>query len=99
MIGGDQGPKLNKGSAINNFAEFAPRFGSDLFDPKLQNHPAKGGTISGILRLRIGQRWPEDGMRKCQVIYAPALNSCVIFQGECFAPVEYEILLHSTGQA
>jgi 2',3'-cyclic-nucleotide 2'-phosphodiesterase (5'-nucleotidase family) len=45
-----------------------------LFDPKLHSHPAKGGTISRTLQLKIGQRWPEDGMRKCQFIFERALN-------------------------
>ena len=31
-------------------------------------------TISRTLRLRIGQRWAEDGMRKCEVIFAQALR-------------------------
>ena len=53
--------------------ELAPRFRSDLFDPKLQNH-RNSGTISRTLRLRIGQSWPEDGMRKCEVIFAQALS-------------------------
>jgi len=30
--------QIDKGSAINKFAELALRFSSDLFDPKLQNH-------------------------------------------------------------
>jgi hypothetical protein len=36
-----------------------------LFDPKSQNH-SNSRTLSRILWLRIGQRWPEDGMRKCE---------------------------------
>ena len=57
-----------KGSLKNNLSEFTPRFRSDLFDPKLQRH-RNSGTISRTLRLRIGRRWPEDGMRKCEVIF------------------------------
>jgi len=53
----------------------APGFRSDLFDPKSQNH-RNSGPISRILRVRIGRRWPEDGMRKCEVIFARALSSC-----------------------
>jgi len=57
-----------KGSLKNNLTELAPRFRSDLFDPKLQSH-RNSGPISRTLRLRIGRRWPEDGMRKCEVIF------------------------------
>ncbi len=62
-----------KGSRKNNFTELAPRFRLALFDPKSQNH-SNSRTLSRILRLRIGQRWPEDGMRKCEVIFARALR-------------------------
>ncbi len=67
----------DKGSLNNKLAELAPRFRSDLFDLKLHSHPAKGGTISRTLRLRIGQRWPEDGMQKCQVIIERALSQII----------------------
>ncbi len=62
-----------KGLRKNNFTELAPRFRSDLFDPKLQSH-SNSRPISRTLRLRIGQRWSEDGMLKCEVIFARALS-------------------------
>jgi len=31
-------------------------------------------VILRILRMKIGQRWPEDEMRKCEVIFAQALR-------------------------
>ena len=58
-----------KGSRKNNLAELALRFRSDLFDPKLQSH-RHSGPIARTLSLRIGQRWPEDEMQKCEVIFA-----------------------------
>jgi len=58
----------------NNFAELAPGFGSDLAVPIEQNH-RNSNTISRILRLTRNQRWPEAGMRKCEVIFAQALSS------------------------
>ncbi len=51
-----------------------PRFGSDLDISIEQNHPAKGGAILRILRVRNVQRWPEDGMRKWEVIFERALR-------------------------
>jgi hypothetical protein len=30
--------------------------------------------------LRIGQRWPEDGMRKCEGIFAQALSTYPLTQ-------------------
>ena len=63
-----------KGLLKNNFTELGPRFRPDLFDPKSQNH-RNSGTISRILRLRIGRRWSVDGMRKCEVIFAHALSA------------------------
>ena len=62
--------EIPKGSRKNNFTELAPRFRLALFDPKSQNHrnPDTIG-ISRILRLRIGQRWPVDGMRKCEELF------------------------------
>ena len=63
-----------KGSRKNNFTELAHRFRLALFDPKSQNH-SNSRTLSRILRLRIGQRWPEDGMLKCEVIFARALRT------------------------
>ena len=59
----------DKGLRKNNFTELVPRFRSDLFDPKLQSH-SHSRPMSRNLRLRTGQRWPEDGMRKCEVIFA-----------------------------
>jgi hypothetical protein len=59
---------FTKGSLKNNLAEFAYRFGSDLAIPIERNH-RNNRIISRILRLRNGQRWPEDGMRKCEVIF------------------------------
>jgi len=38
---------LPKGLRKNNFTELAPRFGSDLFDPRLQSH-RNSGTISRL---------------------------------------------------
>ena len=67
----------------------APRFRLDSESRKLaylagpieQKH-RNSSTISSIseshrlayLRLRRSQRWPEDGMRKCEVIFARALK-------------------------
>ena len=31
-------------------------------------------TISRILRVRRNRRWPEAGMRKCEVVFAQALS-------------------------
>jgi len=62
-----------KGLRKNNFAELAPRFRSDLAVPIEQNH-RNSSTISRILRLRRGRRWPEAGMRKCGVVFAQALR-------------------------
>ena len=66
-----------KGLRKNHFTELAPRFWSDLAAPIEQIHrdsPANIGGISRILRLRCRQRWAEDGMRKCEVIFAQALR-------------------------
>jgi len=64
-----------------NLAELAPRFWSDLAGPIKQNHsnPDPIG-ISRILRMRSGQRWPEDGMPKCEVIYCQALKNPVFLR-------------------
>jgi hypothetical protein len=62
-----------KGSHKNSFTELALRFRLALFDPKSRNH-SNNRALSRILRLRIGQRWPEDGVRKCEVIFARALR-------------------------
>jgi hypothetical protein len=66
-----------KGLRRNNFAELAPGFGSDLAVPIEQNH-RNSNTISRILRLRRNQRWPEAGMRKCEVIFAQALSQKMV---------------------
>ena len=68
---------MHKGSRINNLCIQAPRFGSDLADTTEQN-PRRSiamfstlkicdfsGTPSGILRLRIGQRWRKSVMHRC----------------------------------
>ena len=55
----------------NNFAELAPKFRSKLAAPIEQIH-RNSRAISRILRLRRRQRWAEDGMRKCEVIFAQA---------------------------
>jgi hypothetical protein len=62
-----------KGLRKNHFTELAPRFWSDLAAPIEQIH-RDSSTISRILRLRCRQRWAEDGMRKCEVIFAQALR-------------------------
>jgi len=61
-----------KGLRKNNFTELAPKFRSDLAAPIEQIH-RNSSTISRILRLRRRQRWAEDGMRKCEVIFTQAL--------------------------
>ncbi len=53
----------NKGSLKNNFTELAPRFRSDLIDPKLQSHPAKGGTISRTLSRPGREGSGKDGLK------------------------------------
>jgi hypothetical protein len=53
----------DKGTRKNNFAFFAPRFGSGLDDPIEQNRRTSPANLR-ILRLRIVQIWSEDGMRK-----------------------------------
>ena len=66
-----------KGLGKNHFTELASKFRSYLAAPIEQIHrdsPANIGGISSILRLRCGQRWFEDGMRKCDVIFAQALR-------------------------
>jgi hypothetical protein len=65
-----------KGPRKNKFAELAPRFGPDLVDPIEQNR-SNGSTISRILRLRIGRRWPEDGMPKWEIMYARSLTRLI----------------------
>ena len=60
---------MAKGLRKNNLAELAPGFGSYLAAPIEQNQ-RDSTTIARILRLRSGQRWPEDGMQKCKVIFA-----------------------------
>ena len=62
-----------KGLRKNNFAELTPRFRSDLTARIEQSH-RNSITISRTLRLRRRQRWPGDGMRKCEVIFAQALS-------------------------
>ena len=47
--------------------------GSGWVDPLEQNH-SNSSTISRILRLRIGRRWPGDGMPKWEVIFARTLT-------------------------
>ena len=74
----------------NKFAELVPRFRSDLFDPKSQNH-RNSETISRILRLRIGRRWPEDGMRKCEVIFAQALSKNLSAM-DCLPHCDYTVV-------
>ena len=69
--------EIPKGSRKNNFTELAPRFRLALFDPKSQTH-TNSRTISRILRLRIGQTWAEDGMQKCDVIFARALSQFML---------------------
>jgi hypothetical protein len=71
--------ELTKGSLKNNPAEAGQNWRPDLGRIcSIRNCPVKSGTESGTisrtLRLRIGQRWPEDGMRKCQVIFERALS-------------------------
>ena len=57
----------------NNFAELAPKFRSKLAAPIEQIHSNPDAIgITRILRLRRRQRWAEDGMRKCEVIFAQA---------------------------
>ena len=63
----------NKGRVRNNLAFFALRFRPGLVNLIEQNR-SNSSAISRILRLRIDQRWPEDEMRKCQVISAPSLK-------------------------
>ena len=58
-------------------AFFALRFRSGLVDQIEQNR-SNSSAISRILRLRIDQRWPEDEMRKCQVISDPSLNALTV---------------------
>ncbi len=58
----------SKGSLKNNLAEFAYIFGSDLAIP-IERNQRNNLIISRILRLRNGQRWDEEGMRKCEVIF------------------------------
>jgi hypothetical protein len=62
-----------QGPRRNNFAELAPRSGLDLVDP-IERNRSNSSTISRILRLRIGQRWPGDGMPKWEVIFARSLS-------------------------
>ena len=62
-----------KGLRKNNFTELAPRFRSDLTARIEQSH-RNSITISRTLRLRRRQRWPGDGMRKCEVVFAQALR-------------------------
>jgi len=59
----------------NIFTELAPKFRLDLVAPIEQIHrnPDPIG-ISRILRLRRRQRWPEVGMRKCEVVFTQALG-------------------------
>ena len=69
--------KYKKGSGINNLCIQALRVGSDLADLTEQNRRRSiatfrtpkicdfSGTPSGILRLRIGQRWPKHEMHQC----------------------------------
>jgi len=59
----------------NNFTELAPKFRLDLVAPIEQKH-RNSITVSRILRLRRRQRWPEDGMRKCEVIFTQVLSQC-----------------------
>jgi hypothetical protein len=64
---------ISKGLRKSNFTELAPKFRLDLVAPIEQNH-RNSIIISRILRLRRRQRWPEDGMRKCEVIFTQALR-------------------------
>jgi hypothetical protein len=53
----------DKGSLKNKLAELAPRFRSDLFDPKLHSHPAKGGTILRTLSRPGREGSDKDGLK------------------------------------
>jgi hypothetical protein len=54
--------------------EFAPEFAIDLIDLIEQNR-SNSELFRGLLRLKIGQRYGEVGMQKCQVIFGRALNA------------------------
>ena len=71
MIGCHSDLQMNptKGLRTNNFTELAPRFRLDVGAPIEQNH-RNSSTISRILRLKSNQKWSEDGMPKCAVIFA-----------------------------
>ncbi len=56
--------------------EFALR--SDLAIPIEQNH-RNNGMNSRIFRLMNGQRWPEDAMRKWEVLFERTLNHDILF--------------------
>jgi hypothetical protein len=62
-----------KGSLKDNLADLAPRFRSDLA-VSIEQNQRNNSIISWILRLRNGRKWPEDGMRKCEVIFERALS-------------------------
>ena len=53
--------------------EFAPGFAVDLIDLVTQIH-RNSELFRGLLRMKIGQRYGEVGMQKCQVIFLRALS-------------------------
>ena len=53
--------------------EFALKFAVDLIDLIEQNR-RDSELFQGLLRLKIGQRYGEVGMQKCQVIFYRTLN-------------------------
>jgi len=55
---------------------FALRFGSDLV-VTIEQGRRNSTTISRTLRLRNGQRWPEDEMRKCEISFSRTLWQAV----------------------
>jgi hypothetical protein len=54
--------------------EFAPEFAVDLIDLIEQNR-RNSELFRGLLRLKIGQRYGEVRMQKCQVIFCRALRA------------------------
>jgi hypothetical protein len=60
---------LDKGSRKNNFAELAFRFGSDLADPREQDH-RNSELFRGFCERAISQRWAEAEMKKVNLFFA-----------------------------
>ena len=62
-----------KGWRRNRFAFWRSDFGRICVDLREQNR-RNSTALLRILWVKIGQRWPEDEMRKCEVISASTLR-------------------------